>query len=128
MKTMEKKPLGTRLQPGEAFGRDPGSDLPFVSQWNAHSREQFAVAFVLLDSRNDKAAKGIARSKRKSDPSAKPCCTAVVMHVVETGIPYVVSNVQTEKDTSLVDTLKVLKIESVMCIPLRGFASGPPFG
>jgi GAF domain-containing protein len=74
------------------------------------------AAFVLVDPESGKITKDISKSKRKnSDP---PYCTAVVIQVVETGMPYVVSNVQTEDETGLVNTLKVLKIESVMCVPL----------
>jgi len=76
------------------------------------------AAFVLFDPEDHKATKVISKSKRKSDTSGTPYCPAVVMQVVETGMPFVVSNVQTETDTSLVNTLKVLKIESVMCVPL----------
>ena len=76
------------------------------------------AAFVLFDPEGNKATKVISKSKRKNDSSGTPYCPAVVMQVVETGMPFVVSNVQTEDETSLVNTLKVLKIESVMCVPL----------
>ena len=66
------------------------------------------ASFVLIDPDSTKIIKAIS----------KPYCPAVVMQVVETGMPFVVSDVQTENETSLVNTLKVLKIESVMCVPL----------
>jgi GAF domain-containing protein len=42
----------------------------------------------------------------------------VVKQVIETKRPFAVSNVETEEESSLVDTLKLLKIQSVMCVPL----------
>jgi len=76
------------------------------------------ASFVLVDPGTGKTTKVISKSTRKSDKSGPPYCPDVVIQVVETGMPYVLSNVQTEDKTSLVNTLKVLKIESVMCVPL----------
>ncbi len=76
------------------------------------------AAFVLLDPGGKKANKVISKSNRKRADSGTPYCSSVVMQVVESGMPFVVSNAQTEDETKLVNTLKVLKIESVMCVPL----------
>jgi GAF domain-containing protein len=45
-------------------------------------------------------------------------CRDVIIQVVKTRRPIVVSDVETEEPSKLVDTLKVLKILSVMCVPL----------
>lgn len=76
------------------------------------------AAFVLIDPESSKVTKVIPKGKKKPDSLRPPYCQAVVTQVVETGIPFVVSNMQTEDETSLVNTLKVLRIESVMCVPL----------
>jgi GAF domain-containing protein len=38
--------------------------------------------------------------------------------VIEEGKPLVISDVQTEEEHELLDTLRILKIESVLCVPL----------
>ena len=45
-------------------------------------------------------------------------CRDVIIQVVKTRRPIVVLDVETEGPSKLVDTLKVLKILSVMCVPL----------
>jgi len=76
------------------------------------------ASFVLIAPDSTEITKAISKSTRKSDTTGLPYCPAVVRKVVETGMPFVVSDAQTENETSLVNTLKVLKIESVMCVPL----------
>ena len=41
-----------------------------------------------------------------------------MQHVLESGKPLIFSKGYTEEKSALVDTLKVQKIESVMCVPL----------
>lgn len=38
--------------------------------------------------------------------------------VIETKRPFSIADVETEEENGLVDTLKVLKIQSLMCVPL----------
>lgn len=59
-----------------------------------------------------------SRSKRSHGDSSVAYCRDVIIQVVKTRRPIVVSNVETEQASKLVDTLKVLKILSVMCVPL----------
>jgi len=76
------------------------------------------AAFILMDPENRKIT-GVISKLRKSKEHGKPSfCPDVVKRVIETRRPFVVSNVETEQSNGLVDTLKVLKIQSVMCVPL----------
>jgi len=76
------------------------------------------AAFVLLDPDSNKLT-GIVSNLKKTKNHGEPAfCVDVVKQVIETKRPFAVSNVETEEESSLVDTLKVLKIQSVMCVPL----------
>ena len=76
------------------------------------------AAFVLVDPESNKIA-GVISKLRKTKNHTKPSfCLDVVKQVIETKRPFAISNVEIEEEDGLVDTLKVLKIQSVMCIPL----------
>lgn len=75
------------------------------------------AAFILVDPESETILDGISKTSKPSDESASVYCPHVVERVLRTREPLVVSNVETEDD-ELVDTLKILKIESVMCVPM----------
>jgi len=56
-------------------------------------------------------------NKPTEDISA-PFSEGVIQNVLETGKALIFSKGYTEEKSALVDTLKVQKIESVMCVPL----------
>ena len=73
------------------------------------------VAFILVDPETEKVLDVVSKSKK---PTADTYCADVVKQVLEDRKPVAFLNVQTEEDSGLVDTLRILKIESVMCIPM----------
>ena len=56
-------------------------------------------------------------SKSKK-PTSDAYCAEVVKRVLNDRKPVAFSNVQAEEESGLVDTLKIMKIESVMCLPM----------
>jgi hypothetical protein len=81
------------------------------------------VAFILLDPDTEKVLDVVSKSKK---PTEDAYCIDVVRRVLEDRKPVAFSNVQTEEGSGLVDTLRVLKIESVMCLPM--FSRSQPVG
>jgi hypothetical protein len=73
------------------------------------------VAFILVDPETEKVLDVVSKSKK---PTADAYCLDVVKRVLEERKPVAFTNVQTEKKGRLVDTLRILKIESVMCLPM----------
>ena len=76
------------------------------------------AAFVMLDPESGKMAGFISKLRKTKNHQKSSFCVEVVKQVIDTKRPFVVSNVETEEKDGLVDTLKVLKIQSVMCVPL----------
>lgn len=75
-------------------------------------------AFVLVDPETREPLETVCKqSKRKETPGAK-YSEEVVRRVLESGKPLVYSKTYTEDGKAVADTLKVLKIESVLCLPL----------
>ncbi|MEJ2726863.1 MAG: FHA domain-containing protein, partial [Deltaproteobacteria bacterium] len=74
-------------------------------------------AFILLDSETREIREIVFRSKRPADNPNMIFCRDVVNRVTTDGKPIAVSDAQTEED-EIADTLKVLSIESVLCVPL----------
>ena len=73
------------------------------------------VAFILLDPDTEEILDVVSSSKQDTTDTY---CLEVVKRVMEDRRVVAVSNVQAEKQDELVDTLKILKIESVMCVPM----------
>jgi predicted component of type VI protein secretion system len=73
------------------------------------------VAFILVDPETKKVLDVVSKSRK---PTADAYCTDVVKRVLEERKPVAFTNVQTEQEGGLVDTLRILKIESVMCLPM----------
>jgi GAF domain-containing protein len=76
------------------------------------------TAFVLFDPESGKMSGVISKRRKTKNHQKTSFCSEVVKQVIDTKRPFVVSNVETEEKNGLVDTLKVLKIQSVMCVPL----------
>lgn len=74
-------------------------------------------AFVLIDPDTEETTKIVYKSKKPSDDETTVYCQDVVDGVIRSGKPFAVSNTKTE-ETEFADTLEVLKIESVLCVPL----------
>jgi two-component system NtrC family sensor kinase len=74
-------------------------------------------AFILVDPQTKEIKETVSRSDITGDDKAGPYSKRVVEKVLKEMRPVVVSNVKTEED-ELVDTLKVSKIECVMCVPM----------
>ena len=78
-------------------------------------------AFILLEPETREIREIVFRSKKPADDINPIFCRDVVNRVVETGKPLIVSNAHAEED-EIAETLKILKIESVMCLPLSSSA------
>jgi uncharacterized protein YeeX (DUF496 family) len=76
------------------------------------------TSFVLIDPETHKTRLVTSRAKKSHGEASVAYCREVITQVIKTRRPLVVSNVETEEPSKLVDTLKVLKILSVMCVPL----------
>jgi transcriptional regulator with GAF, ATPase, and Fis domain len=74
-------------------------------------------AFILVDPNTRVIKQTVSRSDIPGNKKVQPYSKRVVDRVLKEKKPVVISNVQTEED-ELVDTLKVLKIECVMCVPI----------
>ena len=73
------------------------------------------VAFILVDPDSGKILNVISSSKQSTPDTY---CLEVVKRIMEDRRVVAVLNVRTEEQDELVDTLKILKIESVMCVPM----------
>ena len=74
-------------------------------------------AFILVDPETGAIGDVIAASPKPIDESPVFYCSDLVKRVIDDTKPVVISNVQTEQN-ELADTLKIQRIESVMCLPL----------
>jgi pSer/pThr/pTyr-binding forkhead associated (FHA) protein len=75
-------------------------------------------AIVLVDPRTLKVEESICKANKPGAVTTPPYCEKAIHKTVKTRKPMVYSTGYTANEKGLVDTLKVLKIESVMCIPL----------
>jgi len=76
------------------------------------------ASFVLIDPQTPETRMVTSKSKKSHGDRSVAYCREVILQAIKTRRPIVVSNVETEEHSKLVDTLKVLKILSVMCVPL----------
>ena len=74
-------------------------------------------AFILFDS-GYKVTHLISQSSQSNDDPTKRFCKDVVRRVIISKMPLVISNLESAEDDDIVDTLKTLRIQSVMCVPL----------
>jgi adenylate cyclase len=75
-------------------------------------------AFVLVDPETLRTIETLCAVNKSSENISPSFSEEVVQRVLETGKPLIFSKGYTEERNALVDTLKVQKIESVMCVPL----------
>jgi GAF domain-containing protein len=75
-------------------------------------------AFILVDPDTETITGEISKPYSVTDESTTRYCGDVVRRVINDRSPVVISNAQTLKEDELAVTLKVLKIESVICVPL----------
>ena len=73
--------------------------------------------FILTDPDTEQITEIIYKSNNPGDDATTVYCEEVVKEVIETRRPFFVSNAKTD-ESDFVDTLEVLKIESVLCVPL----------
>lgn len=78
------------------------------------------AAFILFDPQSETILDVVSKAGKPENESSSVYCQDVVRRVIESKEPVVVSNVQTgeQDDDELLDTLKILRIESVMCVPM----------
>lgn len=77
-------------------------------------------AFILVDPDTETIAEVISKPYNLGDESTTLYCGDVVRRVIKDRRPVVISNAQSLQEDELADTLKVLKIESLICLPLIG--------
>jgi two-component system, NtrC family, sensor kinase len=75
-------------------------------------------AFVLTDPQTLKITETVCKVNECSKNIMPSFSGEAVQHVLESGAPLIFSKGYTEEESVIVDTLKVQKIESVMCVPL----------
>jgi len=73
---------------------------------------------ILVDPIKNKITDVVYRHKKPTTQKQDIFCKPLVKHVLLKKKPLVISNVKAEKNDELIDTLKLMRIESVMCIPL----------
>jgi pSer/pThr/pTyr-binding forkhead associated (FHA) protein len=74
-------------------------------------------AFILVDPQTGKIKETVSRTETSGNDKGIAYSMRVVERVLKDKRPVVISDVQTEED-ELADTLKVSKIECVMCVPM----------
>jgi len=76
------------------------------------------AGFIFIDVETKKIKEIVFKTRTPTHDFSASFCRDVVYEVLKERKPLVVSDVQSEEDNGIVDTLKVLKIQSVMCVPL----------
>jgi 3',5'-cyclic-nucleotide phosphodiesterase len=75
-------------------------------------------AFILIDPQTGGIKEVISQAKRPGDVKSFVYCEDVVRRVLEIRRPVAVPDAEAEGDDELAGTLRIMKIESVMCVPL----------
>ena len=73
--------------------------------------------FILIDPDTESTTEVVYKSTKPGDDATTVYCEDIVKQVMATRRPFFVSDAKTDK-SDFVDTLEVLKIESVLCVPL----------
>jgi putative methionine-R-sulfoxide reductase with GAF domain len=76
------------------------------------------AAFILTDPETETILNVISKRSKPMADSSAVYCPDVVRRVIDQRKPLAMSDVQTEEENELADTLKILHIQSVMCVPL----------
>lgn len=75
-------------------------------------------AILLLDSQTGKLSETIARSRKGGERTFIDYSRTIVNRVIRDGKSIIMSDTSQESDAALSDSIKELKIRSVMCVPL----------
>ncbi|MCJ7594661.1 MAG: FHA domain-containing protein [Desulfobacterales bacterium] len=75
-------------------------------------------AFILVDPETREIMEIVLKSRNPTDVISTSFCRDVVNRVIEEKKPVLVLDADAEEDEGLADTLEVLGIKSVMCVPL----------
>jgi len=75
------------------------------------------AVFILIDPETEEVIETVYKSSKPGNDTTTVYCEGIVSQVIKSGKPVVISDAKTE-ESEFADTLEVLKIESVMCLPL----------
>ena len=75
-------------------------------------------AFILIDPQTGGVKEVIYKSKGPTQGQPFAYCKEIVQRVLELRRPVAFPDAEAKEDDELADTLKIMKIESVMCVPL----------
>ena len=76
-------------------------------------------AFVLIEPETGAVTKIVSKESSSGAPISPLYCDDVVKRVIQEGRPIIISDVQSER-SEFSDTLKLLRIQAVLCLPLSG--------
>jgi pSer/pThr/pTyr-binding forkhead associated (FHA) protein len=75
-------------------------------------------AFILVEPRTEQILDVVSKPGMPDDDRSTVYCPDVVRQTIQERQPVTISNVETENKVDRKDTLKILKIQSVLCAPL----------
>ncbi len=75
-------------------------------------------AFILIHPESEKILSVISKTSRSDPDLVSVYCPDVISRVIKDRKPHAVSNIDSEDGVAIVDTLRTLKIQSVLCVPL----------
>ena len=75
-------------------------------------------AFIHVDPVSEKILGVVSKTMNHDGDNTTVYCPDVVRRVIEERKPVIISNAETEEEVDFVKTLKILKIQSVLCAPL----------
>lgn len=75
-------------------------------------------AFILIHPESEKILSVISKTSRSDPDRVSVYCPDVIRRVIKERKPHAISNVETEEEVDNLDTLRTLKIQSVLCAPL----------
>ena len=78
------------------------------------------VVIILIDPDTEAVSKVVSRTARDVPKEMTRYSREVVERVIRDGESFVITNVGAQEEAALSETLKLLKIGSVMCVPLLG--------
>ena len=95
-------------------------------------------AFILVHPESEKILSVISKTSRSDPDRVSVYCPDVISRVIKDKKSHAISNIDTENGVDNIDTLRTLKIQSVLCVPLISHSKimgviyidsqGKPFG
>jgi PAS domain S-box-containing protein len=73
---------------------------------------------ILVDSETREISEVISRPKKSDDDTGRMYSQSIVNRVIGEGLPVIMSDTQEENENDLSDSMEMMKIGSVMCVPL----------